>query len=337
MTKLFVLNTSPKNAGININGGETLNLVNEGLDGAVSTVDNNGVLTTSMCLAPFTDVSIPPSTGGEIELDGVFVVQVDGAVIPHYFTAEQLAEYFDKANTNGAGIAFVTATAPPFVISCVDATKTATTGGVWGLWEIEVNGILYNVNSADFTNLITLDNTAETSWKWLNNTAEDLRVRIFNATNLNPMDSGWSEAPVNPTTNFTDSEITFCLAANNDRYIISCTPEEGQSEIILNKVRNTLPFLTFNNVAFDIYENGILKVSNVSLLDPQIDSLINIAINRLDGETGRHISITNKTSENIAVELFEGSQSFIDDTNIELGNVEPTTTSFHFCLAGSNS
>lgn len=327
MKSLFILNPTNNSTSVSIQSGDTSILTNAGPDGAVNV--NGGNVT--MCYAPKVDIPQEPTSGGDIEVDGLFMVQVNGNVIPFYFTPEQLGEYFNKENSYGAGIAFVVPTAPPFNISCVGATNAAITGGVWGEWQVEINGVLTIVDDVAFTDKITLENYRETAWGWTNKTNEDLRVRLFNGRDINPNDGGWEEN-TNPTVNFTDSEITFCLAANGNRYHIQCTPVNHQTEVILNKSRDTLPFLTFRNVAFDIYEDGVLKFSNGSLLDPTVELLTNLNIEDLDGN-GRHIRITNTSDVSVAVELLSTDSNMPYDTDVEVGVVEVIDNSFHFCLA----
>jgi len=133
----------------------------------------------------------------------------------------------------------------------------------------------------------------------------------------------------------------FCLAPvsvepenpdGGDRFIISCTPPEGQQRIVLNKVRNTLPFLTFSNVVFDIYIDGTPAASGVSLLDATAMDLVGLNVEDL-AENGRQVAITSKSGEQKAFELMPAMRSFADDTDIEEGNVVVEKGSFHFCLA----
>ncbi|MEG2473940.1 hypothetical protein [Acinetobacter sp.] len=118
-----------------------------------------------------------------------------------------------------------------------------------------------------------------------------------------------------------------------DRFVISCTPPEVQQRIVLNKVRDTLPFLTFNNVVFDIYINGTPAASRVSLLDAAVMDLHGLKVEDLTGN-GRKISITPKLDKHGAFELRPTFMpSFTDDTDIEEGHVVVEKGSFHFCLA----
>lgn len=124
---------------------------------------------------------------------------------------------------------------------------------------------------------------------------------------------------------------------SEDRFIISCTPPEGQQQIILNKVRNTLPFLTFRNITFNIYINGTLAASDVLMLDADAMASVGLQVEDLTGNS-RQISIKNKTDERRAFELFPVEEpNFARDTDIELGHVVVEKYSFHFCLAAAIS
>ncbi|AYA01709.1 hypothetical protein BEN74_01630 [Acinetobacter sp. WCHAc010034] len=123
--------------------------------------------------------------------------------------------------------------------------------------------------------------------------------------------------------------------SGEDRFVISCTPPDGQQQIILNKVRNTLPFLTFRNITFDIYINGTLAASDVLMLDEDAMDSVGLQVEDLTGN-GRQISIKNKTDERRAFELFPVEEpNFARDTDIELGHVVVEKYSFHFCLAAA--
>jgi len=122
-----------------------------------------------------------------------------------------------------------------------------------------------------------------------------------------------------------------------DRFVISCTPPEVQQQIILNKVRDTLPPLTFNNVVFDIYINGKPAASGVSLLDAAAMDPVGLKVEDLAGN-GRKISITPKSDRHRALELRPTFMpSFTNDTDIEEGHVVIENSSFHFCLAAAIS
>ena len=119
-----------------------------------------------------------------------------------------------------------------------------------------------------------------------------------------------------------------------DRFVISCAPPEVQQRIVLNKVRDTLPSLTFHNVVFDIYINGIPAASGVSLLDSAVMDLHGLKVEDLTGN-GRKILITPKSDRHRAFELRPTMGSFADDTDIEEGHVVVEKGSFHFCLAAA--
>ena len=107
-----------------------------------------------------------------------------------------------------------------------------------------------------------------------------------------------------------------------------------QQRIVLNKVRDTLPSLTFHNVVFDIYINGIPAASGVSLLDTAVMDLHGLKVEDLTGN-GRKISITPTSGKHKAFELMPTMGSFADDTDIEEGHVVVEKGSFHFCLAAA--
>lgn len=150
----------------------------------------------------------------------------------------------------------------------------------------------------------------------------------------------------NPTA-VTDSLgiISFWLEANptpipipepepepEDRFVISCTPPDGQQKVILHKVRDSLPFLTFSNVAFNVYFNGVLVATELSLSDAESTANIGLEVEFL-GSGYRDISITNISDTQKAIELYP-TLGIIDDIDIEPTSVAILQSdSVHFCLA----
>ena len=58
----------------------------------------------AMCFSSMQEVTIPEMDGNyttPITLTGEFVVEVDGVLIPHYFTDEQLGKFFGRGNEHG--------------------------------------------------------------------------------------------------------------------------------------------------------------------------------------------------------------------------------------------
>ena len=111
MDYLFIKNPSGSDSnGLQIkdpNGSFT----NTGPDGSVVIADQR----VGICLSPQTNI---PLVAGEVQsppvgMEGDFVVEVDGHVVPYFFKEGELPNYFDKDNTFGFGIEFVKVVEPP--------------------------------------------------------------------------------------------------------------------------------------------------------------------------------------------------------------------------------
>lgn len=211
-------------------------------------------------------------------------------------------------------------------------------------WMIEINGEIYDSGFGINSNTMTYieDYLAENPDLGISANFENNKLHIFN-TEGNPKSVRLipdrvyvrsMELVGNSTAKIDNSGIiSFNLApaAAEERFLISCTPSEVQQRIVLNKVRNTLPFLTFSNVVFDIYINGKPAVSGVSLLNSEAMDLVGLKVEDLTGN-GRKISITPKSDRHRAFELMPTMGAFAKDTDIEEGNVVVEENSFHFCL-----
>ncbi len=115
MKSIFVKNPAPINKGLQVRIGEGSSITYDGPPGAVTVEDKQAYL----CLSPKVDIRDVETTATSepVIFDGLFVVEVDGQIIPHYFTPEQLPRYFDLQNTHNANVAFIAKPPPPPVIT----------------------------------------------------------------------------------------------------------------------------------------------------------------------------------------------------------------------------
>jgi|GEM_PF-4429471 len=123
----------------------------------------------------------------------------------------------------------------------------------------------------------------------------------------------------------------FCLAAKSTEF--TCTPETASQSVELFKSRDSLPFLTFANVAFNIYENGALIGSELSLISISDMQLVGLEVLFMD-ETNRRITISNRREAHRPLQL-EPTMAIVDDVDIINGDVVTEGGSFFLCLAGS--
>lgn len=106
--RIFMLNSRDTNTDILAVANEHSNFENIGPEGAVAvTLEGKQI---NICLAPavtipLSPVSDPVLPGLGLE-EGEWVVEVDGKVVPHYFTTEQLPVFFNEENLSGYGISF---------------------------------------------------------------------------------------------------------------------------------------------------------------------------------------------------------------------------------------
>lgn len=77
-------------------------LSNTGPEGSVVVTDKR----TSVCLSPQKNIPIGASNPSTepIVMEGDFVIEVDGVVLPFYFKEDQLPNFFNEQNTQGYGI-----------------------------------------------------------------------------------------------------------------------------------------------------------------------------------------------------------------------------------------
>lgn len=155
MSKIFIQNPTGENVAVRITGGEGSSLNNHGPEGAV--VTENGYL--AMCLSP--EVILPEplvNTTQAVNLEGKFVVKIDGEFVPYLFSAEDLKTYFDANNTNGTNVQFeVVNNLRP--ISCEGAFSEAGTiifSSNNQSYSLEVNGQVVNDNIQTLEELSTL-------------------------------------------------------------------------------------------------------------------------------------------------------------------------------------
>lgn len=104
MKNIFIKNPTASNVGFALKKGPTAVVINEGPAGSINIDDKYA----NVCLAP--PVEVPEGTKhitDVIELEGRFVVQVGGEVVPYIFNAEDLGKYFNAADFSGTGVEFV--------------------------------------------------------------------------------------------------------------------------------------------------------------------------------------------------------------------------------------
>lgn len=106
MTYLFTQSSVPAGDDSNVHALlENPNSIIEaiGPEGGAVSVNDDGT-EVAMCFSSMMEVQIPESNGkytAPINLTGEFVVEVDGVLIPHYFTDEQLGKFFNRGNVHG--------------------------------------------------------------------------------------------------------------------------------------------------------------------------------------------------------------------------------------------
>lgn len=118
MTYLFAQSSVPAGDDSNVhalmkNPDSIIEVI--GPDGGAVAVGEEGT-EVAMCFSSMQEVTIPELNGkytAPITLTGEFVVEVDGVLIPHYFTDEQLGKYFNRGNEHG--VEFIEATGGPII------------------------------------------------------------------------------------------------------------------------------------------------------------------------------------------------------------------------------
>ncbi len=124
--------------------------------------------------------------------------------------------------------------------------------------------------------------------------------------------------------------IGVCLSPQQNQFI--CTPEIATTTIQLNKARDTLPFLTFANVAFNIFENGVQIANQKSLLDTTAMAVIGLEVVSMN-EENRLITISSMDGVNTRSIELHPTMAIVDDVDIEQGNAVKHAGSFFLCLA----
>ena len=104
MTKVFFENVGLESVECMVNAkGLTSKIINRGATGGVDiTYDVNMALS----LEPQPNIPTNPEAGQQVSMDleGKFVVEVNGVLIPHYFDATNLPKYFNANSGNAIEI-----------------------------------------------------------------------------------------------------------------------------------------------------------------------------------------------------------------------------------------
>lgn len=221
---------------------------------------------------------------------------------------------------------------PSSLISCDGATSEIYFPNFSGIWNIEIDGELHltaGLYVAPYLreNFAHIFEANDDGFMGISN-KDSLPHRI----KLIPIeDDAYSSPSNNPSfMEHEDGSISFCLIPQ--RFVISCTPSDAQYSVQLNKVRDTLPFLTFNNVAFNIYENGTQIAVEVSLLDTGVMENLGLLVTVIDTD-GRIINISNMDSFNDRALELKPTMGIVDDVDTSLGYVLKQDGSFFMCLA----
>lgn len=110
-------------------------------------------------------------------------------------------------------------------LSCKGAINYVDTGGVWGDFIININGVdYYEPYSEEVSQILYIDSgEGELHWKWFNKTSDRLRVEIRDCV-ISENEYGWKEN-TNPTrvVDFEEKTIKFCLNEGN-----GCKPIEAE-------------------------------------------------------------------------------------------------------------
>lgn len=242
-------------------------------------------------------------------------------------------------STSANAFQFCLAPQPSLPIGCEGATNTCITAGFERVWQLVVNDqVLSNdvwgmggesslISLLANVGIVLTISYGRAEFK---NTTNEYKTVKFNAeVYIGPN----AENP-NPTLHaeYTDNTWTaFCLAPQPP-FAFTCTPEEVQQSVQLFKARDSLPFLTFANVAFNIYESGIQIGSQLSLLDSTAMEGIGLEVVANDG-TNRLITISSMDGVNDRAIQLEPTMAIMNDVDITQGNVVKHDGSFFMCLA----
>ncbi len=110
MTMVFFENTGLESVECMVNAkGLTSEIVNQGATGGV---DVTYGVNMALSLEPRPNIPSNPEAGHQVamDLEGKFVVEVNGVLVPHYFDAVNLPEYFHDGANRGIEI---TLASPP--------------------------------------------------------------------------------------------------------------------------------------------------------------------------------------------------------------------------------
>lgn len=166
---------------------------------------------------------------------------------------------------------------------------------------------------------------------WIENL--DSQPHRFKMVPLNDSEvpNHYSAQDTNPTLiEHQDGSLTFCLAPKE--FVFTCTVGEAQQYVVLYKARDSLPFLTFANVAFNIFENGIQIGNELSLLNISAMHEIGLEIH-VEDSGNKRIRIFNTNSGNPRSMEFHPTMGIINDVDIIEGNAVIHNGSFFMCLA----
>ncbi|ENW79774.1 hypothetical protein F909_02877 [Acinetobacter sp. ANC 3929] len=238
-------------------------------------------------------------------------------------------------------------------ISCVGATDTVRfkSSGVSSYntgYNLIVNGFNYrDFNWSGDTSLVGyLEHAVEnylsdkimvttegsgfgTDWTIKNISNVNLRISLVPWTSA----TDFSIAPENenPTLHSPNNQVfEFCLSPYQFQF--SCSLENSQQMVELHKARDTLPFLSFSNVAFNIFENGVEIAHEKGLLNLAAMQAIGLEVVAVD-ETNRRIQISSMDGVNSRAIELHPTMGISEDVDITQGDAVRHRGSFFICFA----
>jgi len=126
--------------------------------------------------------------------------------------------------------------------------------------------------------------------------------------------------------------VGVCLSPQEAGFV--CTPNIASQSVELFQARQSLPFTTFWNVAFNIYENGAKIGSELALSSISDMSLVGLEVLFMD-EFNRRVTISNRRDPHRLIRLEPTTTSMLRDVDVVNGNAAIEGDSFFLCLAGS--
>lgn len=166
-----------------------------------------------------------------------------------------------------------------------------------------------------------------------NKSANNLRITVSSELNNPNSDLIFGYVGEGAVTVQTDARILkMCLSPsteeNPDRFIPDCSVLGwNQHYTELDKVRLSLPYLDFNNVAFNVYIDGELKLTEKALTDVTAMTSIGLEVESLSD--GAKAVVYNKTGKAIALEL-EPTMPILTDVDVYNGFIQDGK--FYSCL-----